>query len=108
MRLKSARAPFSTTAAGCGKETPRERRMVSMAAGIIKIKTSRATVTEMCIQSIRFFEFSVLAMTPKSTKRRPMPAGIRAVGCAPPVPDEELEVADRKIPGQAGRVFFNE
>jgi hypothetical protein len=59
--------------------------MVSTAAGIIKIKTSRATVTEMCIQSMRFLEFSVLAITPKRTKRRPMPAGIRAVGWALPV-----------------------
>ena len=56
-----------------------------MSAGIVPRKARRATVTEMCIQSMRRFEFSVLAMTPNRTKRRPMPAGIRAVGWALPV-----------------------
>ena len=59
--------------------------MTSIMAGIMPRKTSRATVTEMCIQSMRFLEFSVLAMTPKRTKRRPIQTGMRAVGWALPV-----------------------
>src|SRR5271163_696560 len=56
-----------------------------MSAGMVPRKVIRATVTEMCIHSMRFLEFSVFAMTPKRTKKRPMPAGIRAVGWALPV-----------------------
>ena len=58
--------------------------MVSMPAGMVARKPRRATVTEMCIQSMRFLEFSVLAMTPKRTKARPNPAGdeSRGVGAA--------------------------